>query len=50
MSGKGTLYFEEGKYEGTFSNGNPVGSGVYYYNNGDIVKGTWKNNKFIEKK
>lgn len=39
----GTTTYDNGKYTGSFANGQREGYGEYYYSSGDIYRGQWKN-------
>jgi S1-C subfamily serine protease len=45
-SGKGTYRYLNGTYIGEFDNDKRNGAGVYYYNDGMIREGIWKNDNF----
>ena len=47
IQGKGVLVDKDGKYEGEFLNGMMHGIGVLKLNDGRIVRGEFKNNKYV---
>ena len=47
IQGKGVLVNKDGKYEGEFLNGMMHGIGVLKLNDGRIVRGEFKNNKYV---
>ncbi len=47
MHGRGILVEKDGKYEGEFLNGKMHGEGVLNLNDGRVVKGEFKNGKYV---
>ena len=41
--GNGTIFYDNGKYEGSLKDGNRDGKGTYTFNDGDKYEGDWKN-------
>ena len=44
-NGKGTMTYDNGKYEGDFKDNKRGGKGVYYFADGDKYDGDWKDDK-----
>ena len=48
-NGQGTYNKTNGdKYVGEFKKGKRHGNGTYYFNNGEVKKGIWENQKLIK--